>query len=158
MPCPSNLRWFHRPNNKRRGLPLMNLLILSFVKIRVISFLLRLTVFLSTPFLNLLSLCLSLIVTDLVLLPRNRRSYISIYFKLYVLRVANWQTRTPRANGGRHSLNICTARNTNIIDGIRILELVEEDVRISDVQTIIKKCRSSRKITLGNKKSLNVNN
>lgn len=136
----------------------MNLLILSFVKIRVISFLLRLTVFLSTPFLNLLSLCLSLIVTDLVLLPRNRRSYISIYFKLYVLRVANWQTRTPRANGGRHSLNICTARNTNIIDGIRILELVEEDVRISDVQTIIKKCRSSRKITLGNKKSLNVNN
>jgi hypothetical protein len=75
-------------------------------------------------------------VIDLVLLPHNRQSNISVYFNLYVLRVVNWQARTPRANGGRHSLNIGTARNTNIINGVRILELVKEYVRISDVQTI----------------------
>ena len=79
-------------------------------------------------------------MTNLVLLLHNRQSNISVYFNLYVLRVVNWQART-RANGGRHSLNIGTARNTNVIDGVRILELVKEDIRISEVQTIIERCR-----------------
>jgi hypothetical protein len=41
-------------------------------------------------------------------------------------------------NGGKHSVNICTARHTNIIDGVGILELVKDIIRTDDNRKVSK--------------------